>query len=127
MAARISSGTWIVVLLVTFGILGVAGSWWQYHKENPTSLSAQLIPMEGGGWSVEGTFSPKQSPQIVPGTAGVVTSPDFPEWKMSGVIQTAAADGSFTLRITTGPPSGSGRQPVPCVVTIDAATRPVSP
>jgi len=116
----------MVLVVTVIALLSVAWSWVTYHQNNPTSTDAVLQPTDGG-WTARARFSEKQIVKLTPGTAAVITSPQLPNQKMSGRIAEVGADGWCQIDLTTPPSDNTPKSEMPCFVTVDAATAPVTP
>lgn len=119
-------GEWIVIIVAALALAMVGWSWVTYHDHNPTSTSATMQPADGG-WTVRAMFAENQRSRLKVGTVAVITSPALPDQKMSGIIQRVEPGGWCLITLTSPPKDETPLAEMPCVVTVDAATAPVTP
>lgn len=121
---RLTSGSWLVILVVIIGLIGVGGTWLRYHADNPTTGVATMT-FENGEWIARATFAEHQHERLVVGTGVIITSREIPGHKMAGLIAELTPDRLCVVTVTSGPPPEIEATEFPCVVTVDAATTPV--
>ncbi len=118
-----SSGSIIALVIVTLGLLIGGTTWWRYSAENPTSSNATLSQRDGQ-WIVSASFPGGEYPNLRVGTGAIITSPEFPKTRMTGMIQRINPDDSVVIVLDRDPPDTTGLTSARARVTIDAATAP---
>lgn len=118
-----SSGKVFVIALLAVALVFGAGTWWRYTTDNPSTTDADLIHRDGG-WFVEAQFAEEDLPKIKVDTRAVISSPDFPGLRMSGLVSKVGADAPVIITLQEGPPEESSLESARAAVTLDAATAP---
>lgn len=117
------SGTPVVLLIITVGLLVGVTTWWNYTTANPTTTDARLIHRDGD-WFVEAHFPASEAANLKVDTGAIVTSTDFPGLRMIGLVSKSDPEGNVVISLGHGPPEDAPQQQSPAAVTLDAATAP---
>lgn len=117
------SGKVLVIGMVLIGLGFGWATWERYNRENPTSLEAELL-RDGDGWVAVAQFSVGEEAHLRVGTRAVISSPEFPETKITGSVAHVEPGAVARISVASGMPDDAADGSYPCAVTLDAATAP---
>lgn len=126
MKTRNISGKILVIAMVVAGLGFGWATWERYNVENPTSIDGELF-RDGDQWVALAQFSVGEEANLRVGTRAVMSSPAFPETKITGSVNRVEPGVVARIVVTSGVPDDAAPDgKFPCAVTLDSATAPVT-